>query len=87
MWGKIKHEYPKEAKLTWLKAKAAKTCYCSKQDVKNILKKREKLGAIKMLQIGSRGAALYVREHDEILAQGVLEKEWLNTRRSTKRPA
>jgi hypothetical protein len=67
MWGKIKREYPKGDTFTWSTAKAAKTCHCSKQDVKPIMKKLEKLGAIKLLQTGKRGAhssraALYVRE-------------------------
>ena len=67
MWGKIKREYPKGDTFTWPTAKAATACHCSKQDVKPIMKKLEKLGAIKMLQTGKRGAhssraALYVRE-------------------------
>ena len=67
MWGKIKREFPKGDTFTWPTAKAAKICHCSKQDVKPIMKKLEKLGAIKMLQTGKRGAhssraALYVRE-------------------------
>ena len=67
MWGKIKREYPKGDTFTWSTAKAAKACHCSKQDVKPIMKKLEKLGAIKLLQTGKCGAhssraALYVRE-------------------------
>jgi len=67
MWGKIKREYPKGDTFTWPTAKAAKICHCSKQDVKPIMKKLEKLGAIKMLQTGKPGqhsnrAALYRRE-------------------------
>ena len=37
-------------------AKAAKACHCSKQDVKTIMKKLEKLGAIKLLKTGKLGA-------------------------------
>ena len=67
MWGKIKREFPKGDTFTWPTAKAAKICHCSKQDVKPIMKKLEKLGAIKLLQAGKRGAhssraALYLRE-------------------------
>ena len=67
MWGKIKREYPKGDTFTWPTAKAAKACHCSKQDVKPIMKRLEKLGAIKLLQTGKRGAhssraALYLRE-------------------------
>ena len=67
MWGKIKREYPKGDTFTWPTAKAAKICHCSKQDVRPIMKRLEKLGAIKMLQTGKQGAhssraALYVRE-------------------------
>ena len=67
MWGKIKREFPKGDTFTWPTAKAAKICHCSKQDVKPIMKKLEKLGAIKLLQTGKRGAhssraALYLRE-------------------------
>ena len=67
MWVKIKREYPKGNAFTCPTAKAARACHCSKQDVKSIMKKLEKLGAIKLLQNGKRGAhssrvALYVRE-------------------------
>jgi hypothetical protein len=67
MWGKIKREYPKGDTFTWPTAKAAKICHCSKQDVKPIMKKLEKLGAITLLQEGKPGkhssrAALYRRE-------------------------
>lgn len=53
--------------ITWPTASAAKACHCSKQDVKPIMKKLEKLGAFKMLQTGKSGqhsnrAALYRRE-------------------------
>ena len=67
MWVKIKREYPKGDAFTWPTAKAAKACHCSKQDVKPIMKKLQKLDAIKLLKTGKRGAhsshvALYVRE-------------------------
>ena len=67
MWGKIKREYQKGDTFARATAKAAKICQCSKQDVKPIMEKLEKLGAIKLLQTGKRGAhssraALYVRE-------------------------
>ena len=55
MWGKIKREFPKWDTFTWLTATAAKACHCSKQDVKPIMKKLEKLGAIKILQTGKPG--------------------------------
>lgn len=64
MWCKIERKYPKEAKLAWPKAKTAKTCYCSKQGVNHILRKIEKLGAIKMLQACKLGATLCVGVHD-----------------------
>jgi len=67
MWGKIKREYPKGDTFTWPSAKAAKICHCSKQDIKPIMKKLEKLGAITLIQAGKAGknssrAALYRRE-------------------------
>ena len=67
MWGKIKREYPKGDTFTWSTAKAAKICHCSKKDVKPIMKRLEKLGAIELLQTGKRGAhssraALYLRK-------------------------
>ena len=67
MWGKIKREYPKGDTFTWPTAKAAKICHCSKQDVKPIMKKLEKLGAVTLIQAGRAGknsgrAALYRRE-------------------------
>ena len=55
MWGKIKREYPKGDTFTWSTAKAAKICHCSKQDVKPIMKKLEKLGAITLIQAGKAG--------------------------------
>ena len=67
MWGKIKREHPKGDTFTWPTAKAAKICHCSKQDVKPIMKKLEKLGAVTLIQAGKAGknsgrAALYRRE-------------------------
>lgn len=67
MWGKIKLKYPLGNTFTWPTAKAAKICHCSKQDVKPIMKKLEKLGAIKLLKAGKRDAhspraALYLGE-------------------------
>ena len=67
MWGKIKREYPKGDTFTWPTATAAQVCHCSKQDVKPIMKKLEKLGAITLIQPGKAGknssrAALYRRE-------------------------
>ena len=67
MWGKIKREHPKGDTFTWPSAKAAKVCHCSKQDIKPIMKKLERLGAITLIQAGKAGknssrAALYRRE-------------------------
>ena len=67
MWGKIKREYPKGDTFTWPSAKAAKVCHCSKQDIKPIMRKLERLGAITLIQAGKAGknssrAALYRRE-------------------------
>ena len=67
MWGKIKSEHPKGDTFTWPTAKAAKICHCSKQDIKPIMKKLEKLGAVTLIQAGKAGknssrAALYRRE-------------------------
>ena len=67
MWGKIKREYPKGDTFTWPSATAAKICHCSKQDVKPIMEKLEKLGAVTLIQAGKAGknssrAALYRRE-------------------------
>ena len=67
IWGTIKREYPKGNTFTWPTSKAAKACHCSKQEVKPIMMKLDKLGAITLLQTGKRGAhssrtALCVRE-------------------------
>jgi hypothetical protein len=67
MWGKIKREYPKDCTFTWSSDDAAAKCHCSKKNVKPIMKKLEKLGAITLLLEGKPGknsnrAALYGRE-------------------------
>ena len=67
MWGKIKREYPKGYTFTWSSDEAAARCHCSKKNVKPIMKKLEKLGAITLLQEGKPGkhsnrAALYRRD-------------------------
>ena len=67
MWGKIKRRYVKKDTFAWTNAVAAKEAHCSKGDVKTIMKKLEKLGAIKCIQkvkSGSftRRANLYRRE-------------------------
>ena len=67
MWGKIKRRYVKKDTFAWTNAVAAKEAHCSKGDVKTIMKKLEKLGAIKCIQKGksgsfSRRANLYRRE-------------------------
>ena len=67
MWGKIKRRYVKKDTFVWTNAVAAKQAHCSKGDVKTIMKKLEKLGAIKCIQKGKSGsftrrANLYRRE-------------------------
>ena len=67
MWGKIKRRYVKKDTFAWTNAVAAKQAHCSKGDVKSIMKKLEKLGAIKCIQKGKSGsftrrANLYRRE-------------------------
>ena len=67
MWGKIKRQIVKKDKFAWTDAVAAKEAHCSKGDVKVIMKKLEKLGAIKCIQKGKSGsftrrANLYRRE-------------------------
>ena len=67
MWGKIKREYPKGDTFAWPVKEAAAKCKCSKSDVRPIMKKLEKLGAITLIQAGKAGknsnrAALYRRE-------------------------
>ena len=67
MWGKIKRRFVKKDTFAWTNAVAAKQAHCSKGDVKTIMKKLEKLGAIKCIQKGKSGsftrrANLYRRE-------------------------
>ena len=67
MWGKIKRRYVKKDTFAWTNAVAAKEAHCSKGDVKTIMRKLEKLGAIKCIQKGKSGsftrrANLYRRE-------------------------
>ncbi len=67
MWGKIKRRFVKKDTFAWPNAVAAKEAHCSKGDVKTIMKKLEKLGAIKCIQKGKSGnftrrANLYRRE-------------------------
>ena len=67
MWGKIKRRYVKKDTFAWTNAVAAKEAHCSKGDVKVIMNKLEKLGAIKCIQKGKSGsftrrANLYRRE-------------------------
>src|SRR5210317_1804529 len=67
MWGKIKRRYPKNDTFVWTNKIAAKEAHCSKSNVKTIMKKLEKLGAITCIQKGktgsySRRANLYRRE-------------------------
>ena len=67
MWGKIKRRFVKKDTFAWTNAVAAKQARCSKGDVKTIMKKLEKLGAIKCIQKGKSGgftrrANLYRRE-------------------------
>ncbi|MDB9872576.1 hypothetical protein OAD02_04645 [Alphaproteobacteria bacterium] len=67
MWGKIKRQIVKKDTFAWTNAVAAKQAHCSKGDVKTIMKKLEKLGAITCIQKGKSGsftrrANLYRRE-------------------------
>ena len=67
MWGKIKRRYVKNDTFTWTNEIAAKEAHCSKSNVKTIMRKLEKLGAIKCIQKGKSGrftkrANLYRRE-------------------------
>ncbi|MDC1260988.1 hypothetical protein N8014_05375 [Pseudomonadota bacterium] len=67
MWGKIKRQIVKKDTFAWTNAVAAKEAHCSKGDVKTIMRKLEKLGAIKCIQKGKSGsftrrANLYRRE-------------------------
>ena len=67
MWSKIKRRYPKNDTFTWTNEIAAKEAHCSKSNVKTIMRKLEKLGAITCIQKGKSGsftkrANLYRRE-------------------------
>ena len=67
MWSKIKRRYVKKDTFAWTNAVAAKEAHCSKSNVKTIMKKLEKLGAIKCIQKGKSGnftrrANMYRRE-------------------------
>ena len=67
MWSKIKRRYVKNDTFAWTNALAAKEAHCSKSNVKTIMRKLEKLGAIKCIQKGKSGsftrrANLYRRE-------------------------
>ena len=67
MWGKIKRQIVKKDTFAWTNAVAAKEAHCSKSNVKTIMRKLEKLGAIKCIQKGKSGnftrrANLYRRE-------------------------
>ena len=67
MWSKIKRRYPKNDTFTWTNEIAAKEAHCSKSNVKAIMRKLEKLGAITCIQKGKSGsltkrANLYRRE-------------------------
>ncbi len=67
MWSKIKRQYVKHDTFAWTNAVAAKEAHCSKSNVKTIMRKLEKLGAIKCIQKGKSGnftrrANLYRRE-------------------------
>ena len=67
MWGKIKRDYPKGDTFAWPIKLATEKCGCSKSDVRPIMQKLDKLGAITLIQSGkagvhSRRAAIYRRE-------------------------
>ena len=67
MWCKIKRKYPKGSTFTWTTQEGAEQAKCSKSDVRPIMKKLAKLGAITLIQTGKAGknssrAALYRRE-------------------------
>ena len=67
MWGKIKRRYPVNDTFVWPTKEAAKICGCSKSDVKPIMNKLQKLGAITCIQKGAAGqhskrASIYRRE-------------------------
>ena len=52
MWGKIKVSILKGIHLRGLQPKLQNDIHCSKQDVKPIMKKLEKLGAVTLIQAG-----------------------------------
>ena len=56
MWSKIKRRYVKKDTFAWTNTVAAKQAHCSKGDVRAIMKKLEKLGAIKCIQKGKSGS-------------------------------
>ena len=67
MWSKIKRKYPKNDTFVWTNEIAVKEAHCSKSNVKAIMRKLEKLGAITCIQKGKSGrftkrANLYRRE-------------------------
>ena len=55
MWSKIKRKYPKNDTFVWTNEIAAKEAHCSKSNVKTIMRKLEKLGAITCIQKGKSG--------------------------------
>jgi hypothetical protein len=56
MWGKIKRRYVKNDTFVWTNEKAANEAHCSKSNVKTIMRKLEKVGAIKCIQKGKSGS-------------------------------
>ncbi len=50
--GKIKRRYSKNDTCVWTNEIAAKEAHCSKSNVKTIMRKLEKLGAITFIQKG-----------------------------------
>lgn len=67
MWCKIKRRYAKYDSFVWPTEVAARNCKCSKSEVRPIMQKLEKLGAIQRIQAGKPGpfskrAALYRRQ-------------------------
>ena len=64
MWGKIRRRYTKGDTFTLPTGQASKLVHCSKSEIVPIMKKLEKVGAIKRIQEGKAGpnsnrAALY----------------------------
>ena len=53
--GKIKRKYPKNDTFVWTNEIAVKEAPCSKSNVKTIMRKLEKLGAITCIQKGKSG--------------------------------